>query len=1029
MMDLKALNAFHGCQAWEDPAILSLGRETPHTRWNERDGYTASLDGEWYVHVADCPQEAPENFWLPEYDASGWQRATVPGCLEAQGLAQPVYTNVLYPFDEADPDTHLEPHAEHSSWVYDRYAPPRVPRQNRTACYVRDFDLPETWKDLQVFLEVGAAESAFYLWINGQPAGYGQDSKTAAVFALTGLLQPGRNRIAIMVLRFSAATYLEDQDYFYLTGLTRSLRLMAKAEQHICDYFLTAQPAPGGGLVTGYCQVNLVPGYADQRVRLTLLDGPDQTLACQEVQIATRAEIYSLFVPNPEVMPVPGRAAFHLPVVGIELWDPDHPRLYHCRLELVSPQGEILDWETCRVGFRRIEIVDDEIRLNGRRVIFRGVNRHEHSYPAGRTVSRQQMWMEAKRMKQLNFNAVRTCHYPDDPAWYDICDEVGLMVVCEANVETHAMAGAISQDPRWAAAMLDRAMSMALIHKNHPCIVSWSLGNESGIGPGHGAMAGWLRAFDPNRLVQYESCHPGPAISDIRCPMYATEDYILSLLAQAEDRRPIVLVEYNYQIANAGGGMERFRRLTRQYRRFQGGFVWDWQDKLMPYPDGQGRLRPGFGGDFGEDFVEWQNPPFMCCNGIVREDLTCKPAAWEVAQAQAPFFLQEDPDGRLYLVNDSHSLNASFIAARYSRFAGGKPVEEGALALPPVEPGQRAEVVLPDWAEQLPNSWATIVLYQQENTDYAPAGRAISHYQRMLKPPAPFVSKAAQGNVTVKDSDNQLILEAAGVCAQFDLRQGCLTGLWKDGKSYVTQGGLPLLGRGRTGLDCHPNWGFHEDWAPYGPGQAQAVCVESQAFSTGDGQQGIALTNLIGPKDAAVQCRTLYRMDGAGQLHVTTEFNVPQQVRHLPRLSTLWRLDPALTRLSWQGLGPGESYCDRALSALYGLWEAELDELEEPFLPVSHHGTRSSVCRLTLSGPGQKLDIQGEAFSFDIHRYSVEQLWEALHPWDLPQGGQPLLALDAAMAGIGGEFAWSTQLDNAHRVLPGRYERSFIFRL
>ena len=282
------------------------------------------------------------------------------------------------------------------------------------------------------------------------------------------------------------------------------------------------------------------------------------------------------------------------------------------------------------------DLKDGVIYLNGVRMIFRGVNRHEHAFATGRYVPREHMRREILLMKQLNFNAVRTCHYPNDPAWYELCDELGIALVCEANLETHGVWAMLSHRPDWASAFLERAIRMVLIHKNHPAIVSWSLGNESGHGPNHAAMANWIRYYDPARLTQYEAGAPGAIISDLRGNMYAPPDLIINLLADARDRRPIVLVEYLYQIRNAGGGMYWFTELIERFERFQGGFVWDWQDKCLVATAPDGTTFPGFGGDFGEDLVERTCPKFMTNNGVVLPDLTPKPVAYEVKHCQSP---------------------------------------------------------------------------------------------------------------------------------------------------------------------------------------------------------------------------------------------------------------------------------------------------------------------------------------------------------------------------------------------------------
>jgi len=968
-----------------DPTCTQIHRYPQGSLWT--GGAGLCLDGDWRVALFDTPEAAPD-FFAPGFDVSGWQSVGVPGNLEAQGLLAPIYTNYVYPFDPADPAVWRDPGVA-GGWA-DRYAPPAIPAHNPAACYVRDFELPAEMSGQQVLLEALGIEGAWYVWCNGTAVGYDCDSKTPTRFDLTPHLRPGANRLCILCMRFSAATYVEDQDYWYCMGIYRPIRLVAKPAHRIEDWFITAD---ANGHFAARCRVNQIEGYAANAVRVALYDG-EQLIFEQTAAPATQAGAYWAGAKVPRFQPRAAQALIQADIAGIRQWTPDTPNLYTAVMTLLAPDGTPLDSETQRVGFRTIKITDNEIQLNGQRVVFRGVNRHECAWPTGRTVSEDWMRRELQLMKQLNFNAVRTSHYPDTPLWYDLCDEYGVLVVCEANFESHGLQSGISQDESWAAGVLDRAMTMALTHKNHPCIISWSLGNESGCGPGHGAMAGWLREFDPSRLVQYENSQPGPYVSDIRCPMYAGDGVIENMLGDPNDPRPIVQVEYCYQIANTTSGMERVRHLTENTVTYQGGFVWDWQDKVMPLQTSSGPV-PAVGGDFGE-LTDPECPWFMCCNGVVFHDLTPKPSAMEIKAAQSPWWVEGDL-GRMVIKNRTFGQNTDFLTAEYELWQDAKQIGQGPIALPVCAPGGEAAIQLPE-LPAVGEIWLTITLRQAHDTAYAKAGHEVYTCQTRREATVPPTFAR-----TPKSFDLQVNADGTVACAAFT-------------------GGLPIVTRALTGIDYASTPDNRHPWAKFWPDNTPATCVDTVELITVGADHGHRVTGRITGGDVTISFTFDWLTTERG-IELTQHFIVPPGAPDLPRLGVALTLPGRDASVEYIGMGPEENYPDRLMAARMGDWKTTAADMQHPFIPVAHHGTRTRVRRLRVG----ELAVQGQDFSFDIHPYRVEDTFGVYHARNLPDRDEMTLCIDAAMAGIGGDFAWSSVFGSEYRVGAGYYMTKVLF--
>lgn len=1041
--------AFHTRRDWENQDVTQINRERLHAPWGayrnaaqaracdrNASDRVCSLDGTWRFHLAPAPEAVPDGFWRPGFDTAAWQPIQVPGNWEVQGFGKPIYTNVIYPFalDQAEP--YLQQPTTTGASVDERLLmnPPYVPRANPTGCYVRSFDLPATWQDHSVFIDFSGVESAFYLWVNGQSIGYSQDSKLPAEFEITAALQPGANTVAVQVMRWSDGTWLEDQDYWHISGIFRPVRLVAKPRIHIRDWFVQATPhTHGGGAVwKGEIFLKQAPGYADCTVRIELFDAAGTCVA----QADTRANLHPGWEGRGENL-----LTFSQELAAVQTWTPETPTLYTTVLTLLAPDGQAIDHESCRTGFRRLAIENGVIRLNGVRMVFRGVNRHEHALETGRAVTREHMRQEILAMKRLNFNAVRTCHYPDDPVWYDLCDEYGICLVCEADLETHGVGAILSNDPCWAQAYLERAVRMVLVHKNHPAIVSWSMGNESLKGPNHAAMANWIRYYDPTRLVQYEAGQPEAIISDLRGNMYAQPDAIINLLADGRDLRPVVLVEYLYQIRNAGGGMYWFAELLERFERFQGGFVWDWQDKCLVARDADGQNFWGYGGDFDEDLVERTVPKHMTCNGVVLPDLQPKPVALEIKNVQAPVqIVAVDADaGRFRLRNRHQAGDTRAYTLTYTLRQDGKTLREGQLPMPAAQPMSDAAFELdlkvlsvdrrPGSEYHLDFRIALAV-----RTPWAEAGHEIYRTQFILRsaPRVPARATPAAGAAVLTTRTDEYCIAAGDVTVTFDRASGLLRGCERNGVSYATEGPREIVYRPQTGLDTNPGWGFYDLWRPLMPDALSRQPGSIQAATLPDDSVCVETTSELVSTACAGTVRnvTAYRIAADGTIHVAVRMDIDRIFRHVPRVGIGWILPAGFDTLEWFGRGPGENYCDRQEHTLVGLYRATVADQHVAFVPPSECGGHEDTRWLRLSNPaGQALHVSSPAlFHFDARHASVADYWKAAHDHELPRRPETFLNLDCRHAGIGSNMGWSTAIDARHLVPASCYNFSFEIR-
>lgn len=1000
---------------WENPGVTQWHRlpaHAPFHSWRDENqardeedpSHKKVLNGEWQFRFFSAPEQVPES-WITQECADA-VTTPVPSNWQMQGFDTPIYTNVTYPII---------------------VNPPFVPAENPTGCYSLTFEVDEQWlASGQTRIVFDGVNSAFYLWCNGEWVGYSQDSRLPAEFDLTQVLKPGSNRLAVLVLRWCDGSYLEDQDMWRMSGIFRDVSLQHKPSTHIADYHYVTEL--NADYDRAKLQVEVALGgeaFAESEVALTLWQG-DEPIATATAR------------PGSAVVDERGNWAERLNVtLAVDrpaLWSAETPALYRLTLVLRDGQGNLLEAEACDVGFRRVEISNGLLKVNGQPLLIRGVNRHEHHPENGQVMDEATMRRDIELMKQHNFNAVRCSHYPNHPLWYRLCDRYGLYVVDEANIETHGMVpmSRLADDPRWLPAMSERVTRMVQRDRNHPSIIIWSLGNESGHGANHDALYRWIKTTDPTRPVQYEGGGANTAATDIVCPMYARVDQdqpfpavpkwsIKKWIGMPDETRPLILCEYAHAMGNSFGGFAKYWQAFRSHPRLQGGFVWDWVDQALTKKEDNGQPFWAYGGDFGDK----PNDRQFCLNGLVFPDRTPHPALFEAQRAQQFFtFTQVSTSPLVVEVHSDylfrHTDNESL---RWSVARDGEALASGEVVLSIAPQGtQRIEITLPELAAAPGDVWLNLDVFQTAATSWSPANHHCAWDQFPL--PAPlYVATPAVGQVkpelTVKD--DVLEVNHQNQRWHFDRASGNLIQWWNGNAQTLRS---PLTDNfTRAPLDndigvseatrIDPN-AWVERWKAAGMYSLAPRLHQCEGEQRG---QSVAVTTLhawaFNGKTLFLS-RKVWTIDSLGVLHGDVQIQVASDIPEPARIGLSCQLAEAPDSASWLGLGPDENYPDRKLAARQGRWTLPLDALHTPYIFPTENGLRCDTRELAF-GTHQ---LQGQ-FHFSLSRYGQQQLRDTTHHHLLEAEPGCWLSIDAFHMGVGGDDSWSPSV-SPEFILPER---------
>ncbi|MET0726764.1 MAG: glycoside hydrolase family 2 TIM barrel-domain containing protein [Acidimicrobiales bacterium] len=946
------------------------------------------LDGDWDFQLRPTPTAPP---------ADAWKTVKVPSLWTMhESVDPPHYTNVAMPFDEV---------------------PPTVPLRNPTGVYRRGFELSPT-AARRAILHVGAAEGLLRVLVNDEAVGVSSDSHLAAEFDITDACASGQNTVELVVAKWSAVSYLEDQDHWWQAGISRSVYLYTVPEVRLADLSVVSDFDPAtqqgslrvtvstSGLahlfdvgwsveievlgqtatvpVTARVRAPTLPPPSDDRSSRPAPRLPPDYMDLLSLNAASAPippelrAIPGLFTQMQAPASAPGTALFTSDELDVVPWSAETPHLEDLVVRLVSADGAVTDETRTKIGFRRVEVEGRDLLVNGRRILVQGVNRHDFHPVTGRVLSREDLLAELSLLKRCNVNAIRTSHYPNDPEFLDLCDEIGFYVVDEADIEGHAFASTIGDDPRYLTAFLERVMRMVQRDRNRPSVIAWSLGNETGYGANHDAAAGWLRRFDPSRPLHYEGAistdwHAGHAVTDIVCPMYAAFDALKAYAADPRADRPLVLCEYAYSQGNSTGGLAEYWELFETLPGLQGGFIWEFKDHGLD-PDDEGRYR--YGGDFGDH----PNDGPVCLNGVVFPDNTPKPALNEARGIFSPVRIVSGPDdavaGTITVHNRQTFNDLSAYAFELQVETRDGPRGAVAVELPQVPAGGDATLDVPTAVQELLHTASPLALTLTVRTRnpavWAPAGTTIAVLQVALP-------RGTQASPQVRGS------AAAPV----------------DEKGAI---GHPLLHRPpqlclwRALTDNDRSFALDQRFVRSGFFRLAPTSVRRE-----DAGDGVTVTTLYATAwgDEVVHRRTIGTL-ADGDYVLAEQVTLPEGTHDGLRVGMELELVDGFEDAQWVGLGPWENYPDRRSSALLGCWSSTIDGLAVPYIVPQENGGRGEVTELRLTGPaGTVSTVHSVPLQMNVGRCSHDELEAAQHWWELPHNDTTIVHLDVAHRGLG----------------------------
>ncbi|NLL83074.1 MAG: DUF4981 domain-containing protein [Lentisphaerae bacterium] len=862
----------------------------------------------------------------------------------------------------------------------------------------------------------------------------------------------GAVQLAVKVLRIAAATYLEDQDYWQLSGIERDVTLFAKPSVHLRDYTVRTRFTDknyGNATLEVTAYMSRLDPADEWEVQLELFDSEGVAVFEQPLREKAGGVANAYATTNPENF----CAIFSKVVETPRHWTAESPVLYTVVLSLVDKDGVVIDVESARIGFRELEIREGVLLLNGRRLVIRGVNQHEYNSHSGRVMSEEWMRSELIAMKRLNINAVRTSHYPHCSRWYELCDELGLYVVDEANIETHQLWASLSRAPEWAGAYLQRALRLVLRDRNHPAVITWSLGNESGCGANHAAMAAWIRHFDGTRPVQYESGRPGPDISDIFAPMYPDLNWVQHTLADPHEKRPLIMCEYAYGKGNSGGNFFKFWDLIYTLPRFQGGFMWDWADKAFVRKLADGRD----GYFYGELEGEGSHVARMCLNGIVFHDLSLKPAAYEMWKCQAPvrfaeITAAETRAGRFHIFNLYLDSELDHLELLWEVEADGITVESGRCDLPAAAPREgltyantlaaaalggfaverQADIIEVPFktGEVVPGAVYTLNLrcVLRQETAWAEKGHCVAWEQFTLPVSVPaLMPRGIAGGERVEEP---LQWQDDDMSVIFDPAAGALSSLSIAGNEMIVRGFNECFYRVPTDID-EAQGGEHTyagKWRNAGLNRLERRVDDVRVAAIGKSGLRIICDTTTLHEGRTIACtRTTHTLE-AGEIGIEMEFQLAGYLPFVPRVGVEGVFADALTEAAWFGRGPFENYSDRKHAAMLGRYAMPVAKLFTPYIYPIDNGVRQDVRWLELAsrdGSGLRFSAMAAPFHFSALNYSWQDLERAGYVHELKPRGEVYLHIDTAQSGLGGDTGWSQNIHPEFQVEPGYYRLAF----
>ncbi|MEU2725592.1 glycoside hydrolase family 2 TIM barrel-domain containing protein [Streptomyces smyrnaeus] len=990
---------------WDaDPTVFQVNREPARTALipyrdprsalkgrHEDSPYYRSLNGNWRFRWSESPARRPEGFQAADYDDGDWDRLPVPSNWEMHGYREPIYLNIKYP------------------WTgYEKPEPPAVPKEfNPVGSYRRTFEVPRGWRGRRTLISFQGVKSAFFVWVNGEQVGYSEDSYTPAEFDISEHLKDGDNTLAVQVYRWSDGSWLEDQDMIDLSGIFRDVYLYSVPRVHLHD--AEVRTALDDALTT-----------AELTVRTRIRDTTGGTAGKYTVtgvlydadghRVRTGPLTGSAEPPAGGIADVELTGTVHRP----QLWSAESPSCYTLVLSVRDPGGDRSEVHRVRFGFRKLTFGPGKLEINGKPLLFAGTNRHETDPVHGQAVPEETMLRDIKLMKQHNINAVRTSHYPNSPRWLELCDEYGLYVVDETNLETHEVRDTLPGSlPEWTEACLDRARSMLERDKNHPCVVLWSLGNEAGSGDNFRKMADWFHQRDATRPVHYEGMS---SVADVESRMYAKPDEV-EKYGRSGNEKPFMLCEYAHSMGNSTGNLQEYWDLFEKYPNLHGGFIWDWVDQTIkkPVPGDASRSYLSYGGDWVPGYPTDGN---FCCNGVVRSDRTPNPAMHEVKRVYQPigFAGKKAADGEVEITNKQLFSGLDAYELRWEVTRDGERVQHGTVRPPRTGPGGTGTVRLPLDRPGRPRPgaeyWLDLSLVLRHGTSWAEAGHEVAGGQFQLKAwQAPAPREPGDGRlppVEYEESDKQVTVSGRDFTLTLDKTSGTLTDFRHKGVVLLTEGPVPNFWRAPTDNDRGRN--FHQTaktWKEAGRKRTTnevKVARESRSVVT------VEVRSTLPTAPATSAYSTVFTVRGDGEVRVAHTLEPGKGLPDLPVVGALLTLPAGLSTFSWYGRGPHENYQDRATGARVGRHRSEVADRFTPYVRPQECGNVTGVRWGELTGKhGSGLRVtteDGDHLELGALRYTPADLDGPEHPYELKPRKETVLGVNHRQMGVGGNDSW-----------------------
>ena len=1003
----------------KDPQYFKDGRMDAHSDHTYyRDGEEAKeketsfrydLNGIWKFHYARNYGSAIPEFEKTEYCCKDWDDIRVPAHIQMEGYDVPQYANVQYPW-EGHEDIH----------------PGEIPEHfNPVASYVKYFEVPEEMQGKRLFISFQGAESGIALWLNGHFVGYSEDSFTPSEFELTEYVKEGENKLAAQVFKWTASSWCEDQDFFRFSGIYRDVYLYTVPEVHVYDLQIRAIPDETLSAAALEIRTNT---WGKGEVKITL--SKDGKTVIEDKKALDGEEIYAWKVENPV------------------LWSAEDPQLYDLTMEIYNESGELQEVIPQKVGFRRFEMKDGIMTLNGKRIVFKGVNRHEFSSVSGRHVSEEELRKDLKIMKQNNINAIRTCHYPDASRIYQLCDEYGIYMIDETNLESHGSwdIAEFTKDytyvvphdkPEWLDMLLDRANSMYQRDKNHAAILIWSCGNESFGGKDIFEMSQFFHKADPTRLVHYEGvCHDRRYndTSDMESQMYPSVEAIKEFLAK-DNSKPFVCCEYTHAMGNSCGAMHKYTDLTDTEPKYQGGFIWDYIDQSIYKKDRYGKEFQAYGGDFGERPTDYN----FSGNGIAYGgNRDASPKMQEVKFNYQNITAEVSADS-VKVINKNLFVNTDIFDCKVTVAKDGKVIRKASLATA-VAPLSEEVYALPLAKEEKPGEYAvTVSFHLKEDKVWAEAGHEVAFGQYIYKVEAP--KKACPEGVEVIRSTHNIGVRGTHFEVLFSVLNGGLVSYKYAGKEMIEAIPKPNFWRAPTDNDCgnlmgmrYGQWKIasmylsHKDFrkGPYGPGNVPEVEVNEKTVK-------VTYTYLM-PTTPTSECKLSYEVFGDGRVKTTLTYEPVKELGDMPEFGVIFKFNADYDRVEWYGLGEAETYSDRKKGAKLGIYANKVADNMARYMVPQECGAKEEVrwAKVTdRKGRGMlfEMDENNGPMMFSALPYTPHEMENAMHPYELPEVHYTVVRVAKNQMGVGGDDSWGARTHEEYLLKTDKkMEFSFVFK-